>query len=72
MQKIKQFFTEEKGQGMTEYGLILGLIALAAVAAMTLFGTEISEKFGEVTEKLTGTSGTTTGTTDTTGTTSGQ
>lgn len=67
MQKIKQFFTEEKGQGMTEYGLILGLIALAAVTAMTLFGGEIAKKFGEVTDKLTGTStGTTTTTTTTT------
>lgn len=55
MQKIKQFISEEKGQGMTEYGLILGLIALAAVAAMTTFGDEIAKKFGEVTGKLTGT-----------------
>jgi pilus assembly protein Flp/PilA len=54
MQKIKQFFTEEKGQGMTEYGLILGLIALAAVGVMTIFGTEISNKFQAVVDQLTG------------------
>ncbi|WP_438824357.1 Flp family type IVb pilin [Bacillus sp. JJ1533] len=55
MQKIKQFFTEEKGQGMTEYGLILGLIALAAVAAITFFGEQIQTKFAEIGKKLTGT-----------------
>ncbi|THE10607.1 Flp family type IVb pilin [Bacillus timonensis] len=55
MQKIKQFFTEEKGQGMTEYGLILGLIALAAVGVMGFFGDEIKAKFEIVAEKLNGT-----------------
>lgn len=54
MQKIKQFFTEEKGQGMTEYGLILGLIALAAVGVMGFFGEQIQAKFAEVAKKLTG------------------
>nr|WP_309098576.1 Flp family type IVb pilin [Fredinandcohnia onubensis] len=63
MQKIKQFFTEEKGQGMTEYGLILGLIALAAVAVMTLFGKEIANKFQAVVDQLKGTTSTDTTTT---------
>lgn len=54
MQKIKQFFTEEKGQGMTEYGLILGLIALAAVGVMGFFGDEIAAKFKDVSERLNG------------------
>lgn len=52
MNQIKRFVTEEKGQGMTEYGLILGLIALGAVAAMTAFKDEISSAFGKVSTGL--------------------
>jgi pilus assembly protein Flp/PilA len=29
---------DERGQGLTEYALILALIAVVAVAALTLFG----------------------------------
>jgi pilus assembly protein Flp/PilA len=54
MEKMKRFFKEEKGQGMTEYGLILGLIALAAVLAMGFFGDAISAKFDVLTTTLTG------------------
>ncbi|WP_102027452.1 Flp family type IVb pilin [Salirhabdus sp. Marseille-P4669] len=45
---FKKLVKEEKGQGMTEYGLILGLIALAAVGVMVVFGDEIKNKFNEV------------------------
>jgi pilus assembly protein Flp/PilA len=34
MNKFKSLVTEEQGQGMTEYGLVLGLIAVAVVAAL--------------------------------------
>lgn len=34
MNKIKGLLKEEQGQGMTEYGLVLGLIAVAVVAAL--------------------------------------
>jgi pilus assembly protein Flp/PilA len=53
MEKMKRLFKEEKGQGMTEYGLILGLIALAAVLAMGFFGDAISDKFDVLTATLT-------------------
>ena len=55
MKKISGLFIEETGQGMTEYGLILGLIALAAVAALGFFGDAISAKFTEIKNKLAGT-----------------
>lgn len=49
---IKKFIKEEQGQGMTEYGLILGVIAIGAIAALTFFGDElvakIKETFAEV------------------------
>lgn len=50
--KLKQLVVQEEGQGMTEYGLIIGLIALAAVVAMTAFGTELQTMFGKVTTAL--------------------
>ena len=34
MKKLMGLVKEEKGQGMTEYGLVLGLIAVAVVAAL--------------------------------------
>lgn len=33
---------EEEGQTLAEYALILGLIAVVAIAAVTLLGTNIS------------------------------
>lgn len=62
---FKKFIKEEKGQGMTEYGLILGLIALAVVAVMILFGDALVAKFTEIKDSLTN-AGTTTTNTNTT------
>lgn len=36
LNKFKALLKDEKGQGMTEYGLVLGLIAVAVVAALIL------------------------------------
>ena len=41
---IMIFLLDENGQGMVEYGLIIALIALAAVLAITVFGTSIKEQ----------------------------
>jgi len=54
--KLKQLVMEEEGQGMTEYGLILGLIAIASIAAMTVFGKEIKALFEGLSGSLTPTS----------------
>jgi pilus assembly protein Flp/PilA len=40
--KMKNLFVEEQGQGMTEYGLILGAIAIGVVAALVLLRGQIS------------------------------
>ncbi|WP_139193167.1 Flp family type IVb pilin [Anaerobacillus alkalilacustris] len=48
LNKFMKFFKEEEGQGMTEYGLILGVIAIGAIAAFTLFGDSLIEKINEV------------------------
>jgi pilus assembly protein Flp/PilA len=42
---FKEKIRNEKGQGLTEYALLLGLIAIAAVAVLTLFGTTINNTF---------------------------
>ena len=53
MSLMMRLFKEEEGQGMTEYALIVGLIALAAVITMGLFGEAISDKFTAVTTSVT-------------------
>lgn len=42
----------EDGQGMVEYGLILGLIAMASVVALLALGPKVSEMFGAATAKI--------------------
>jgi Flp pilus assembly pilin Flp len=36
------------GQGLAEYALILGLIALVSIAAVTGFGTKVASDIGQV------------------------
>jgi pilus assembly protein Flp/PilA len=60
---IKRLFKEEEGQALTEYGLIIGLIAVVCIAALGVLGTEISGLFNRIGEKL----GTTAPTTPPTG-----
>jgi pilus assembly protein Flp/PilA len=43
--KLKGILIEEKGQGMTEYGLVLGLIAVAVVGTLVLLRDEIINIF---------------------------
>jgi len=38
----------EEGQGLAEYGLILALIAVVCIAALTLLGTNVSDKLNAV------------------------
>jgi pilus assembly protein Flp/PilA len=54
MKKIKALFTEEEGQGMTEYGLVLGVIAVAVVGALVLLRGQIVDMFNKVVAAVTG------------------
>jgi pilus assembly protein Flp/PilA len=47
-----RLLNEEKGQGMTEYGLILGLIAIAAVGALIFLGGEINTLFTNIVDQF--------------------
>ncbi|SFA79404.1 MULTISPECIES: Flp family type IVb pilin [unclassified Bacillus (in: firmicutes)] len=48
MKKLNELMADEKGQGMTEYGLVLGIIAVAVVGALAVLRTEILEMFESV------------------------
>jgi pilus assembly protein Flp/PilA len=39
---------EESGQGMVEYGLIIVLVAIAAIVGLTGIGTQLQAKFTEI------------------------
>ncbi|PJK29717.1 Flp family type IVb pilin [Minwuia thermotolerans] len=58
----KRFLKDESGATAIEYGLIAGLISIAAVAAMTTIGGSLETLFGDVQTELTGTAGDTTST----------
>jgi len=47
-QWIKNFMNEEEGQGMAEYALVLGIIAIGVVALLVTFGETIKARFEDV------------------------
>ena len=49
---LKNFFNDQSGATAIEYGLIAALIAVAAVAAMTTVGGNLSTTFNTVATKL--------------------
>lgn len=51
---VKRLVTEEKGQGMAEYALILVAIALLCIGAYNALGIGIKEQVDEATSKLGG------------------
>jgi len=48
-----EIIRDENGQGMVEYGLLLGLIALVVVVALVTLGPKISEMFENAEDALT-------------------
>ena len=48
------FVSEESGQGLVEYGLIIALIAVVVIGALTALGTKINDTFGEINTALGG------------------
>lgn len=49
---MAEYKSREEGQAMAEYGLILALIAVVAIAALTTLGSSVSGKFGSVSAAL--------------------
>ncbi|MBN1824424.1 MAG: Flp family type IVb pilin [Endomicrobiales bacterium] len=49
---LKRFWKDESAQGMTEYILIVALIAVAAIVMVKAFGGKIGELFSKSTGKI--------------------
>ena len=49
---LKQFLNDESGQGMTEYILIIALIAVICIVAIRLFGAQIKDLIVRSTRKI--------------------
>ncbi len=57
---VMRLWREEEAQDLTEYGLLLVLISLVAVASMTTLGSAVSNAFVNATTNLSTTTATTT------------
>ncbi|MGH7572955.1 MAG: Flp family type IVb pilin [Gemmatimonadota bacterium] len=51
------FWSDESGQDLAEYALLIALIALVVIAAVTLLGQNINGVFNAIAGKLTGVGG---------------
>ncbi|MBR4991517.1 MAG: Flp family type IVb pilin [Clostridia bacterium] len=49
---MKNFFKDESGQGMVEYGLIIALVAIAAIGALKLLEPAIKNIFTKAQTEL--------------------
>ena len=57
MKKILQsFYADRSGQSLTEYALILAVVAVAVVGIMATLGTEITAAFQSIIDSFNGTS----------------
>jgi len=50
---LKTRHSDEEGQTMIEYGLIVALISIVAIAALTLVGSDVDRTFDKVANALT-------------------
>ena len=48
MTKIKAFMQSEKGAALVEYGILVGLIAVLAIAAVLALGEQVRDVFNTV------------------------
>lgn len=54
MTMLKKLWNEERGQGMTEYGLILALIVIGVIGILITMGDTLMDKFTEISNGLNG------------------
>ncbi len=50
---MMNFFKDESGQGMVEYGLIIALIAIVVIGALTTLGPKVESIFDSASDALT-------------------
>ena len=51
---LKNLWQDENGQGMVEYGLIIALVAVVAIAGLTLLGPRLKTMFTNISNQITG------------------
>ncbi len=51
---LRKLLRSQSGQGMSEYLIIVALIAIAAIGVVTVFGRDIRELFSGTTDSLAG------------------
>lgn len=52
--RFRKLFRSESGQGMTEYVIVVALIAVAAIGAITVFGDNLRNLFATSADALAG------------------
>jgi len=51
---VRRLLRSESGQGLSEYLIIVALVAVAAIGVVTVFGRDIRELFSGTTDSLAG------------------
>jgi pilus assembly protein Flp/PilA len=51
---FSKFLSEEDGQTLIEYGLLISLLALAVITALTFFGQRVNNHFNIISNQLPG------------------
>ena len=52
MTEIKKFLADESAQGMTEYAILIGTLALGAIVTLLAIGTRLRNVFSNVQTQL--------------------
>ena len=50
---LRRFARDDSGIAVTEYGLLIALVAVLLIAVVTLFGSSIASWFADKTNKIT-------------------
>ena len=53
MQSVRRFLRDESGIAVTEYGLLIALVAVLLIGVVTIFGSSISSWFAAKTNLIT-------------------
>ena len=51
---VRQLLGSQSGQGLSEYLIIVALVAIAAIGVVTVFGRDVRELFSGTTDSLAG------------------
>jgi len=49
---VRRFVHEDKGQDLIEYGLLVGIITVGAIASIKLIGPKVATFFSDLDSKL--------------------